>query len=134
MFNSVVKEICFEHQYKDVITTSVWMLSLPISQQNSSLAHLFLLNWISKSSWDKIVHKWERQFLLCFGVKFWAGKFQNGNFFCPSIAHPYFNCNWYKPNNFVRNWDIFFLSWNLCHCFLLIVKIWDSIVNFKLYL
>ena len=59
----------------------------------------------NKSSWDKIVWKSEKRFLLCFDIKSWGGKFQNGNFFCPPIAHPYFTeseCNWYEANIFVN--------------------------------
>ena len=66
---------------------------------------LFRVNLKNKSSWDKIVWKSEKRFLLSFDMKIWCRNFQNGNFFRPPIAHPYFTeseCNWYEPNNFVN--------------------------------
>ena len=105
----------------------------------------FIVKLKNKSSWDKIVWKSEKRFLLWFHIKGWDRKFQNGNFFCPSISDLYFTeseGNWYEPNNYVNQIillepEIFsFLMKSLSRFsllwFLTCYKIWDSIINFKL--
>ena len=85
----------------------------------------------NKSPCDKIVWKLEKKFLLCFDIKSWGQKFQNGNFFCPPIPHPYFTVsesNWYESNNFVNQIILlelkyFLFWWHICQGFLFIVII-----------
>ena len=107
MFNSVAKESCFKHQQQDLNKIPLDIAARLLLTTNLILktSFPFRVKSKNKSSWNKIVWKSEKRFLLCFDIKSWGWKFQNGNFFCPPIAHPYFTeseCNWYEPNNFVN--------------------------------